>query len=249
MSTREENEIKKEFQLERIIFFSDAVFAIIITIMVLDVKLPDVVKYSTEAETKSAFFEVLPKLTAFIVTFFVVGQFWMRHLRVFSYLKDYNAPLVFINLLFLLSVSLYPFALSFIFNGGKVMKYTWGIYTYVSITYFTTFTETLLTGYLIRNKELLCLKDPEMENVLRWKIVRINYFAVPAIFALLYCTVRFGIDNRIIFGFIIIYAIVIRVLGFVYYRHHKRDRITITSLFRRIKVEEHPVKPKRIRGK
>jgi uncharacterized membrane protein len=249
MSTREENEIKKEFQLERIIFFSDAVFAIIITIMVLDVKLPDIVKYSTESEAKSAFLQVLPKLSAFIVTFFVVGQFWMRHLRVFSYLKKYNASLVFINLLFLLSISMYPFALSFVFNGGRMMQYAWGIYTYVSITYFTTFTETLLTGYLIRNKELLCVKDPDMENVLRWKIVRINYFVIPVIFALLYCTIAFGFDNRIFFGFIITYAILIRVLAFVYYRHHKRDRITIASLFRRIKVVEHPAKPKRITRK
>jgi uncharacterized membrane protein len=249
MSTREENEIKKEFQLERIIFFSDAVFAIIITIMVLDVKLPDVVKYSTETEAKSAFFQVLPKLSAFIVTFFMVGNFWMRHLRIFSYLKDYNAPLVFINLLFLLSVSLYPFALSFIFNGGRLMKYTWVVYTYISIINFTTFTETLLTGYLLRNKELLCVRDPEMENVLRWKIVRINYFAVPAIFVLLYCTVEFEFDTRIFFGLLIGYSVLIRVLIFVYYRHHKRDRVTLASLFRRIKVADHPAKPKRINKK
>jgi uncharacterized membrane protein len=249
MSTREENEIKKEFQLERIIFFSDAVFAIIITIMVLDVKLPDVVKHSTETEAKSAFLQVLPKLTAFIVTFFMVGRFWMRHLRIFSYLKDYNAPLVFINLLFLLSVSLYPFALSFIFNGGRIMQYTWVVYTYISIINFTTFTETLLTGYLIRNKESLCLKDPDMENVLRWKIVRINYFAVPAIFVLLYCTVVFELDTRIFFGLLIAYSVIIRLLTFVYYRHHKRDRVTLTSLFRRIKIEEHPAKAKRITKK
>ncbi len=249
MNINDENEIKKEFQLERIIFFSDAVFAIIITIMVLDVKLPDVVKPSTEAEAKSAFFQVLPKLTAFIVTFFMVGRFWMRHLRIFSYLKDYNAPLIFINLLFLLSVSLYPFALSFIFNGGRIMQYTWVVYTYISIINFTTFTETLLTGYLIRNKELLCVRDPEIENVLRWKIVRINYFAVPAIFALLYCTVEFNFDSRVFFGLLIAYSVLLRVLTFVYYRHHKRDRITLASLFRRVKIAEHQPKPKGITSK
>jgi len=156
---------------------------------------------------------------------------------------------VFINLLFLLSVSLYPFALSFIFNGGRIMKYTWVVYTYISIIIFTTFTETLLTGYLIRNKGLLCVKDPDMENVLRWKIVRISYFSVPAIFVLLYCTVVFELDTRIFFGILISYSVLIRVLTFVYYRHHKRDRVTLTSLFRRIKVEEHPAKPKRITRK
>jgi uncharacterized membrane protein len=208
-----------------------------------------VVKHSTETEAKSAFLQVLPKLSAFIVTFFMVGRFWMRHLRIFSFLKDYNAPLVFINLLFLLSVSLYPFALSFIFNGGRIMQYTWVVYTYISIINFTTFTETLLTGYLIRNKESLCLKDPDMENVLRWKIVRINYFAVPAIFVLLYCTVVFELDTRIFFGLLIAYSVIIRVLTFAYYRHHKRDRVTLTSLFRRIKIEDHPVKAKRITRK
>ena len=249
MSTRQEDEIKKEFQLERIIFFSDAVFAIIITIMVLDVKLPDVVKYATESQAKSAFLDVLPKLTVYIVTFFVVGRLWMKHLRIFSYLKDYNAPLVFINLLFLLSVSLYPFALSFIFNGDKFGKHAWIAYVYLSIFYFATFAETLLTGYLIRNKEVLCLRNGDMENVLQWKIVRMNYFAIPLIFALLFCTIRFGIDSRIFFGFIITYATLTRILTFVYYRHQQRDRITIASLFRRIKTEEQAATPKRITRK
>ena len=129
------------------------------------------------------------------------------------------------------------------------MQYTWVVYTYISIINFTTFTETLLTGYLIRNKELLCVRDPEIENVLRWKIVRINYFAVPAIFALLYCTVLFEFDSRILFGLLIGYSVLMRILTFVYYRHNKRDRITIASLFGRIKVGERPGKPKTITRK
>src|SRR6185503_3590470 len=245
MSTRQEDEIKKEFQLERIIFFSDAVFAIIITIMILDVRLPDVITYATENEAKNAFLQVLQKLTVYIMTFFVVGRLWMKHLRIFSYLKDYNAPLVFINLLFLLSVSLYPFALSFIFNADKFGKHAWVAYTYLSIFYFAIFAETLLTGYLIRNKEVLCVKDDEMENMLKWKIVRINYFGVPVIFLLLFCTIKFSFNNWIFFGFIIGYAILIRLFALIYYRHQKADKITLASLFKRIKVQDQPVKRKR----
>jgi uncharacterized membrane protein len=95
MNHNEENEIKKEFQLERLIFFSDAVFAIIITIMILDVKLPEALIHPTERESKDAFLHILPKVIGYALTFFVIGSFWMRHLRVFSFLKSYNMQLIF----------------------------------------------------------------------------------------------------------------------------------------------------------
>ena len=57
MNVSDENEIKKEFQLERLIFFSDAVFAIIITIMVLDIHLPEGIK---EADAATAAHNPVP---------------------------------------------------------------------------------------------------------------------------------------------------------------------------------------------
>jgi uncharacterized membrane protein len=57
MNHTDENEIKKEFQLERLIFFIDAVFAIIITIMILDVKLPEALIHPTEEESKGPYWK------------------------------------------------------------------------------------------------------------------------------------------------------------------------------------------------
>src|ERR1700744_5620289 len=116
MNVSDENEIKKEFQLERLIFFSDAVFAIIITIMILDVKLPEQLIHPTEDESKQAFIDILPKVIAYAFSFCIVGSFWMRHLKIFSFRKDYHVQLIALNLLFLFSVSLFPFALSFAFG-------------------------------------------------------------------------------------------------------------------------------------
>jgi len=61
MNKTEEQEIKKEFQLERVILFSDAVFAIIITIMILDIRLPEGIKEADAIHLKKAFLGLIPK--------------------------------------------------------------------------------------------------------------------------------------------------------------------------------------------
>ena len=242
MDNIEETEIKKEFQLERVIFFSDAVFAIIITIIVLDIKLPEMARLGSEAETKSTFMQIVPKLVAYGISFFVIGSFWMRHLRIFSFLKDYNMRLVAINLLFLFSVSLFPFALSFWFSSSHVTHYTWGLYTYFGIISFTFFTQTLLMGYLIRNKEILCIPAGDMDEVLKWKIRRLHYFFFPILIVLMVCAGYFSLSPNIVVVAIIAFAILVRKLKKTYYPHSRSNgRITISSLFNRGKIAKHRI--------
>jgi uncharacterized membrane protein len=244
MNISDENEIKKEFQLERVIFFSDAVFAIIITIMILDVKLPEVARYPSEAAAKNAFLHLMPKLTGYAVSFFAVGNLWMKHLRIFSFLKDYNLQLITINLLFLFSVSLFPFALSFFFNSGQIMQYSWGAYTYVFIYYLTVFTQTMLIGYLIRNKHELCIKTSEIETVLRWKVKRIDYFILPLTVILIAVTSYFNFSHRIsfyiVFTPLIVYNVLKKILKRKFYPNYKKEKVTLSSLFRQSKSAAHP---------
>jgi len=234
MNSHQDNEIRKEFQLERIIFFSDAVFAIIITILVLDIRLPEVVKYASEAAANTAFFKILPKLLGYIITFYIIGGLWMKHLRMFSFLKDYNMQLVVLNLLFLLSVSLYPFGQSLFFSSGDLMQYHLGGYIYILIVYFSVFTQTLLVGYLVMNKAELCVKIDKIETALRWKTMKVNYFAIPLMFILLFCTVMFNFSSRVFWIAVIVKFVVMKVLDFIYYRHYKEDKMSILSFFRRI---------------
>lgn len=243
MNAGDENEIKKEFQLERLIFFSDAVFAIIITIMILDVKLPEVARYLSEADAKNAFIQLIPKLAGYSVSFCLIGRLWMLHLRIFSFLKDYNSQLIIINLLFLFSVSLYPFALSFLFNGSKITQYSWGVYTYASISFLSVFVQTLLTGYLIRNKELLCLNTDKIEDALKWKLIRFDYAILP-VFAILvaiteYWDIPLKISLYIVFGPIVLYNVISRILGRILFRKYKDDTVTLLSFFRKSKILPH----------
>ncbi len=130
MNINDENEIKKEFQLERVILFSDGVLAIIITIMVLDVKLPDGLRHADPKEAKNAFFQLIAQTySAYVSAFLLVGKFWMTHLRIFSFLKDYDSKLLAYQPAYFYSA--YRFSLlqlSFCFQecGPQVMQYTWG---------------------------------------------------------------------------------------------------------------------------
>ena len=100
---------KKEFQLERIILFSDAVFAIAITLLVLEIKVPHL-----EEHTDSALFITLvsltPKFIGFFISFFVIGQYWVVHHKLFGFVDDYNGGLLWMNLIYLLSIVLMPFS-------------------------------------------------------------------------------------------------------------------------------------------
>ena len=91
---------------ERMLFFSDAVFAIAITLLVLDLRLPPI---HNDVLTLD---EIVPKLVGFVVSFFVIAQYWLAHHRLFESVRDYDAPLLRANLLFLASIAFLPFPTS-----------------------------------------------------------------------------------------------------------------------------------------
>lgn len=101
---------KKQFQLERLILFSDAVFAIAITLLVIELKVPLVdTHHATEASFWESFSELWPTLAGFALSFFMIGLYWTVHHKVFGYVENYNQPLLWLNLVFLFSIVLMPF--------------------------------------------------------------------------------------------------------------------------------------------
>ena len=114
-----------QLMLERMIFFSDAVFAIAMTILVLDVRVPemnnDVISDSILWQ-KLAF--AIPKIIGVIVSFFVIGLYWISHHKLFGYVTMYHRRLLWPNLLFLLTIIFMPFTTAFLseyYNPGLTM--------------------------------------------------------------------------------------------------------------------------------
>ena len=93
---------------ERVVFFSDAVFAIVITLLVLELKVPHLTDHS-EPVLRRALVELLPRVAGFVISFLIIGLMWIEHHRIFRYIADYDAGLLWRNLLLLLCVSFVPF--------------------------------------------------------------------------------------------------------------------------------------------
>ena len=95
-------------QLERLTFFADAVFAIAMTLLVVDVKLPAVVA-PTDAALGQALANLIPHYIAFLVSFLVLARFWAGHHALMGQLKGSSNRLLWANLLLLLAVAFMPF--------------------------------------------------------------------------------------------------------------------------------------------
>ena len=96
------------FPLERAITFSDGVFAVVITILVLGIEVPsdialDAAEFAVQRE------KFLHQLLVYGVTFWLVGMYWSEHSLLFDGLRRMDRRLVVLNLLFLLPVTLLPF--------------------------------------------------------------------------------------------------------------------------------------------
>ena len=124
MDSNLHNELRKEFQLERLILFSDAVFAIAITLLIIEIKIPEV--HEGELTDKALVHELWllsRKFIGFLISFFIIGQYWMVHHRMFGFVIAFNSKLVWMNLLFLLAIVLMPFSTAFYseYSGAPVV--------------------------------------------------------------------------------------------------------------------------------
>src|SRR2546427_490767 len=82
---------------------SDGVFAIALTLLVLDLRLPPLAGHWASALGQALAADA-PRFVAFVISFEVIGIFWLAHLRLFSVIARYDRGLAFINLLFLMSI-------------------------------------------------------------------------------------------------------------------------------------------------
>jgi uncharacterized membrane protein len=95
--------------LERLIFFSDAVMAIAITLLAVDLRVPEIAREVAAAELPRQLVEMAPKITSFVISFVIIGIYWIAHHRNFGYIKRYDTRLILLNLLFLLFIATLPF--------------------------------------------------------------------------------------------------------------------------------------------
>lgn len=132
---------------------SDGIIAIITTIMVLDIPMPDTFE-------PQEIFKLLLSIFVFFVSFFVVGSYWHRHYFIFNDLKEVNNKIIWRNFLFLFSLSLMPiFAKWVIKDFGQIIPAV----GYVCVFLLVNF------AYRFLYRSIL-LSDEETKNRIKEKI-------------------------------------------------------------------------------
>ncbi|MEP7236424.1 MAG: TMEM175 family protein [Ferruginibacter sp.] len=108
---------KNDFMIERIAFFSDAVFAIAITLMAIEIHPPMLKKGDTSHEIWEYFKEVIPEFIGLLVSFWLIASVWLRHHQLFKYIDNFDIRFMVANLWLLFTIILFPFTTAFLFNS------------------------------------------------------------------------------------------------------------------------------------
>jgi uncharacterized membrane protein len=96
-------------ELERVALFSDAVFAIAITLLVLELKVPEPETVRLAGGLGQALIHQIPRFFAFLISFAVIGNYWTLHHLMFRRLRRCDDGLVALNLMLLFFVAFLPF--------------------------------------------------------------------------------------------------------------------------------------------
>lgn len=89
--------------------FSDAVMAIAVTILVLELRVPEGAPEATEWKLQHALMEQWPSYVSYAMSFVVLGLTWASHHRVFRYITRVDWRFLLLNLLFLMVVAFVPY--------------------------------------------------------------------------------------------------------------------------------------------
>jgi len=103
--------------------FSDGVFAIVITLLILDIRFPEV-DYS---QFKTTLISLLPRILAYVMSFIIIGVYWVTHHNSMHAMRKTDRSFLWLNILLLLCISFIPFPTSLLgrypFQAGPIIIY------------------------------------------------------------------------------------------------------------------------------
>lgn len=117
--------------MERLLFFSDAVMAIAITLLALNIRVPEIDPGRASQDLPGQLAALGPSFMTFFISFIVVGIYWISHHRYFGYIQRYDTRLILLNFLFLFFIICMPFLASllgeYVFVPIALVTYTLAI--------------------------------------------------------------------------------------------------------------------------
>lgn len=145
LDDREERNAKPD----RLLAFTDGVYAIIITILVLEIAVPEL---GDGQALRDALEDLRPTFVAFVISFLIVGANWTGHRSTFSQVRYIDHNLLWLNLLYLLPVALIPFATATL---GEYDSNPTALHLYGIVLIAATLARVVTGWYISRHPGLL----------------------------------------------------------------------------------------------
>jgi len=171
---------KLKIKTERIEFFSDAVIAIIMTLMVLEIHLPTIDDNATSAQIFQQLKEILPNIFAYVISFAVLGVFWVNHHQFYKAIEYLDWKLLWYNLHFLFWCSLIPLTTALLAEHFDKPAIT-ALYGISMLTSGGAFglmhAHTVRNGLFVTNLNPKILRKIKRLNILNFSLYVISIFA------------------------------------------------------------------------
>jgi uncharacterized membrane protein len=105
---------------ERVETLVDGVFSVAMTLLVLDIRLPESVHLASNADVLAHLGSIVGAMFAYALSFFVLAMFWLSHDFQFRYIEHIDGRLFWLNCVFLLLTTLVPFTTSLVSAHGDL---------------------------------------------------------------------------------------------------------------------------------
>lgn len=167
----------------RIEQFSDGVFAIAITLLAIELKVPQLIS-SSVGESFRELINLVPNIATFILSFVTIAIFWVNHQQLTQSMTLISRRILWLNVLLLLFITLIPFGTSVVTENPHN---TLAVATYSMIMFFTSLSFTLLVLHVHKNtphKKTIIRRSSVGPFVYGIAVVA-SFVAVPAAYTLL----------------------------------------------------------------
>lgn len=111
-------DLEQAHGVDRLVFFSDAVFAIAMTLLALEIHLPEGEPAATSSELFRLLLSIWPQYMAYALSFTVIGFYWLGHHRKFRFIRRYDRRFLLLNLFLLMAIAFVPFPTSVLSQYG-----------------------------------------------------------------------------------------------------------------------------------
>lgn len=134
---------------DRVEYFSDAVLAILLTLLVLELHVPEIADHASFNQYVAALTPLLPKFFSFVLTFATISNYWVGHMNYFRTIRGVNLGIVWLNILFLFLLCFLPFPTALL---GSHITDQFPVFLYGVNSLLITLTFFTLRSYTVRSK-------------------------------------------------------------------------------------------------